>query len=212
MSSSEISPFKSELNKCHDFFSEKARRAGLSTGAACFLAIGALIVITCGCICLTLPGINVISSVILPAVIPGAAALTLSIPFIVLSVKYARAKNAARAVIIEKIIKKIYADIQDNQIPLWQTIKGEPEKDTTKRIAKVSKKHVKYLKDNFLNDSWDKGYQTKLMADLKKEVSKRFTEEDKKGGEGKKANKSVEIFLESFDKVQIEINKIPKKS
>src|ERR1700722_11073834 len=54
---------------------------------ASFLVISSLIVISASCFCLALPGVNVITHVILPGVLPGSVAIALSIPFIIKSVK-----------------------------------------------------------------------------------------------------------------------------
>src|SRR5271156_317876 len=85
-------------------FERKAKLTGCSAAAAAFLLIGALIVITCGCFCLLLQGVNVIHHVILPAVVPGILAIVISIPFILLAVKHSRDMNSLRGQMIDQMI------------------------------------------------------------------------------------------------------------
>lgn len=181
------------LHKHHEVFSEKAKIAGCSTAASSFLLIGALIVITCGCLCLNLSGVNVINQVILPAVVPGVAAILLSIPFIIASVKYAREKNAIRQDIIDTIFKCLREDRQDLA-----------EMDEEEQIA--------YIQKNFLDESWKKEYQSKLIADIKEEVEKHLPEKqsDPKKRNRHQQSQAEEGFLKMLDEVRTRIYETKK--
>ena len=164
---------KAELKTIFEDFEQKAKRAGYSAAAAAFLTIGASIVITCGCLCLMLPGVNVISHVILPAVVPGSFAILASLPFIFFAVKYTGERNEVR----DQMINKMLVHLESYGIP---DIKAENKE-------KAEKQRVKFILHNFLhwikdpnnpnkllkNKSWAVEYQSKILEELKERIGKK---------------------------------------
>jgi hypothetical protein len=159
---------KINLKELHNTFGEKAKLTGCSTLAASFLMIGALIVITCGCLCLMLPGVNAINHVVFPAILPGSLAIVTSIPFILLAVKNSRKKNSIRGQMIHRMIALM--EIYD--------------------IPKLSRKdRVQFLLCNFLNWKqepnlnklqkncyWTDEYQKKILTEIKEKIGKKKQE------------------------------------
>ncbi len=140
-----------ELRAFHEDLDRKVKLTGCCVIAASFLIIGALIVIGCSCLCLTLPGINAINDVILPAVVPSLLAIIVSIPFILLSVQYNRDKNYIREPMIERMI-----NLLDEY--------GIPEQSRKVR--------VKFILNNFLKEHWAKNYRSEILTDIKKRLGK----------------------------------------
>ncbi len=101
MSSRSIGP--TELNTYHGQFSNKSSLATATAVTAAFLVIISLIVLTSSCLCLKLPHINVVNSVILPGVLPAGTGLLICIPLIIMSVKLSREKGTIRKAWIGKI-------------------------------------------------------------------------------------------------------------
>ena len=183
------------LNTLHDEFGRKALFTGCSTAAASFLLIGALIIITCGCLCLMLPGINVVNHVILPAVIPGICAIVLSIPFILMSIRFSTDKNTLR----EQTIEKMITLLDDYEIPEMS-----------------EKNRVRFIIHNLLdwpsdldkpgkvqkNTDWSLDYQKKILGDIK----------EKMGTEKSERNPRQEKIIEALDSALIKIQKKRKNS
>lgn len=144
------------LFELHDTFKKTACRTGCSTAAASFLILGALIVIGGACLCLTLPGVNVVNNVILPGVLPGSGALMLSIPFIVYSVLKSREKNAQRKDLIDWNIMLLSR---------YQVDQMEEEEA------------VSFIKDNFFKPKWAKEYSSKVIGDIKERYPKKKDEQ-----------------------------------
>ncbi len=168
---------KTHLFALHETFNQKARLTGCSTAAASFLILGALIVIGASCLCLTLPGVNVIQHVILPGVFPGSGALLLSLPFIYATVRGSRAKNAARKELIEFSIALIN----------WHQVEDMPK----------TRQKTKFLYKNFIKSRWTKEYSSKLIKDIKE----RYPEEDKQTPRARKS------LLKALDNTLQEIQK-----
>src|SRR5262245_18644647 len=124
-------PQSQELKKLGENFDYKTKLAGCSSAAATFLLIGALIVITCGCLCLMLPGVNVISHVILRAVVPGSLAIVVSIPFILLTVRHRCDQDFFR----KRLITRMVSLLEEYKVP---------EK-------KLKAERVDFILKNFLN-------------------------------------------------------------
>ncbi|MCC5831774.1 MAG: hypothetical protein JJU12_01865 [Chlamydiales bacterium] len=142
---------ENHLFQLHETFKKTACRTGCSTAAASFLIIGALIVIGSACLCLTLPGVNVVSNVIAPGVLPGSGALLLSTKFIVYSVRKSRKKNAQRHAIIDWncMLLKFY------------------QVDQMEEKAAVS-----FIKENLFKPKWSKEYSSKVIGDIKERYPK----------------------------------------
>jgi len=140
------------LFELHDTFKTSACRTGCSTAAASFLMIGALIVIGCACLCLTLPGVNVINNVILPGVLPGTGAIVLSIPFIVYAVRKSREKNVDRKEVIDWNLM-LFNHHQVDQMD--------------------EEEAVDFIKENFFKPKWTKEYSAKILSDIKDRYPKK---------------------------------------
>lgn len=138
---------KKHLFGLHSDFKSKTCYAKYSVAAAAFLIIGALIVIFCSSLCLTLPGVNVVQNVILPGVLPGCGALFLSLPFIFSSIHYSRKKNPIR----KELIKFSLALIS------WHDF-----------TSIDSKKKILFLEENLFDPDWDKEYSRGVISDMKK--------------------------------------------
>lgn len=131
---------------------------------ASFLVISSLIVISGACLCLALPGVNVIQNVILPGVLPGCLGILLSIPFIIRSVKLTKEKTAL---------------FENELYPRFQAILNSALFDEAPR-------QIKYLEDYVLRGGNLRVYQDfwrtiftkaiKEYGEQKKEISKRLDE------------------------------------
>ena len=187
-------PQREALNTLHDDFGHKVLLAGCSTAAASFLLIGALIIITCGCLCLMLPGINVVNHVILPAVVPGLCAIVLSVPLILLAIRSSREKNTLR----EKKIEHMITLLDEHEIPEMSESnrarfiihnlldwRADPDKP-----GKVQK-----------NTHWSIDYQKKILGDIK----------EKMGTEKSERNERQERIVEAIDSALLKIQKKKKK-
>ena len=189
-----LSTEKQELSALHDDFGHKVLLTGCCTAAASFLIIGALIVITCGCLCLMLPGINVVTHIILPAVVPGLCAIVASIPFIILAVRHSRDKNFVR----EQTITRMISLMDTHEIP-----------------EKSEKERVRFILHNLLdwrtnleepdkidkNTDWTIDYQKKILGDIKEMIGK-----DKK-----ERNARQERIAEAIDKALTKLQQKKKK-
>ncbi len=182
---------QSELKMLHEKFGDKVCLTGCTTAAAAFLLIGALIVITCGSLCLLLPGVNVITHIILPAIVPGLAAILASIPIIILTVKQSQEKHKLR----EKIIHSMVDLLENYDVP-----------------QKPAKERVRFILHNLLdwhapegkiekNSFWTMDYQKKIISELK----------EKMGKEKSDRNPRQEKIARSLDKALIKLQK-PKKN
>ncbi len=187
-------PQRDALTTLHDDFGHKVLLTGCSVAAASFLLIGALIIITGGCLCLMLPGINVVNHIILPAVVPGLCAIILSIPLIILAVRLSRDKNAIR----EQKIDQMITLLDEYEIP------NESEKS-----------RVRFILHNLLdwrsdpdkpgkvqkNTHWSIDYQKKILGDIK----------EKMGAEKSERNARQEKIVTAIDSALIKIQKKRKK-
>ena len=161
---------KQELLGLRDKFESKVKVAGCSTLAASFFGAGGIIVIMCSCLCLTLPGVNVINHVILPAVIPGTIVMVTIVPLLIASVIY---HNKEKNRIREKMIRKMINHLHIYKIP-----------EETRKVR------VKFILHNFLewkvhptqphkllrNRLWTVEYQGKLLSELKDTLGKEKTD------------------------------------
>lgn len=151
---------REHLLSLHSDYRAKARMTGCSTAAASFLLIGALIVIGCSGLVLTLPAANPIQHFILPGLIPGASAALLSIPFIVNSVLKRRASTPIRKEAIDFSLQLLF----------WE---DSPYQSLTRTEARG-----KWISKNLLHKrGWPKEYNQKIVTDLKARLDK---EEDKR--------------------------------
>ena len=187
-------PQREALHTLHDAFGHKVLLTGCSVAAATFLLIGALIIITGGCLCLMLPGINVVNHVILPAVVPGLCAILLSIPFILLAIGSSRDKNTIR----EQKIEHMVTLLDEHEIPEMS-----------------EKNRVRFIIHNLLdwradpnkpgkvqkNTSWSIDYQKKILGDIK----------EKMGTEKSERNERQERIVKAIDSALIKIQKKRKK-
>lgn len=142
---------KTELDTAHTRFIRESRIIGCSTGAAAFLLIGALVVIGCSALCLTLPGVNALSDIILPAFVPGGAAFILAIPAIVIAVKKNRKKEALRKDALDQILTLF------DQYGLSKMDKDEGGE---------------FIKRNFTHKDRAKEYDNKVLGELRERFPK----------------------------------------
>ena len=136
----------------HAKFNHQKNINGGTVAGAGFLGTGALIVIFCSCLCLMIPGINVVQAIILPGVLPGCCALVAIIPLIIVAVKASQAKNAIREQVVEKTIE------------LFEKY-GLPERPN-------KKKRVSFVVENFFKELWATEYKLKLVKDITERLGK----------------------------------------
>jgi hypothetical protein len=183
-----------ELKGLHEQFGRKVKLTGCSTAAAAFLLIGALIVIACGCLCCTLPGVNVIVDVILPAIVPAIFAILISIPCMILAVQYARDKKPLR----EQMILRMISHLDDYGVP-----EIEEQKEQVDFILKnilnwpVNPDNPRKL---IKNKDWSDEYQGKILGDIKEIIGK----------EEKERNPRQESIAKAIDKARAKISKKQK--
>lgn len=92
--STEFQEFKTNFQQTKNELEKLNLKVSLSTAAASFLVMGALIVIGCSLCCLALPGINVITQILVPAILPSICAIAIAVPLIIYNVKvYKEHKN-----------------------------------------------------------------------------------------------------------------------
>lgn len=176
---------KSDLEVLHRDFGSKANLTGLSTGAATFLCVGALLIIGCSLLCLQLEGINAMQDLFYPAILPSICAIVLSIPLIVISVINSQKKNELR----EETFEKMGKWVKNNHV-----------------YGRSKNEQIKFVEENFLKDSWSISYRTKLITDFKET----FPKNEKKGSDKSKWTPE-EKFVDHLDKVIEKINKNKKK-
>ena len=182
-----------ELTLLHEKFGREVKITGYSAAAASFLLIGALIVITCGCLCLMLPGVNVVNHVILPAVAPGLIAILISIPLIIASVRRSRDKNILR----KEAINKMTTHLDTYKIP---------EKTRKERVNFILKNMLNWTENPenpsklIKNTEWTDEYQGKILSDLKEIIGK----------EKKSRYPRQEKIAKALDKALVQINKKKK--
>lgn len=185
---------RAELHALHQAYGTATKFTGCSTVAASFILTGSLIVISCGSLCLFLPGVNVITDVVFRAVIPGSLGIMSSLPFILYSVK----SNLEGNRIHKKMIDRMIYLLDEYKIP-----------------EKTRKERVKFILKNFLewqlhpdkegklikNIEWTDYYQNELIKSLKQRIG-----EDKKS-----RNPRQERIARAFDKVLVKIPNASKK-
>ena len=173
------------LKNLHHDFRSKVKITGCSVAAASFLLIGALIVIGCGCLCLMLPGVNVLTQIAYPAIIPSLFAIALSTPLIVSGVVNNQKGNVLRKEMIETMIT--YLD--EYEVPEMRTEIPEetPQKEKKKQIKQEEEKQIKFILKNLLdwtiqeegsdkllkNTYWTDDYQKKILSDIKDRLGKK---------------------------------------
>lgn len=185
-----ISDFeRQELKELNEAFDQKVKLIAYSAAAASFLLIGALIVIGCSCLCLTLPGVNVINDVVLKAIVPSFFAILLSIPLILLAVKYNMDKNFIR----EQKIHKMVLLLDEYKVPEME------RKMRTKFILRnllnwqIDPKNPTKLNKNI---NWTSEYQGKILSDIKEIIGKKEKDQNPR-------QKRVALVL---DKVRAKLN------
>ena len=102
--------------KDHDY-THQVRWIQCTALPAIFLTSISLIAIGCSALCLTLSGINALTDVVLPFMLPGGVGLALSIPLIVLSVVHTQKRKKVRKEWVEQIhehLKTIDSPSADN--------------------------------------------------------------------------------------------------
>lgn len=155
------------LSELHKVCESKGKVAGWSGAAASFLLIGALIVITCSCLCLALPGVNVLTDVIARGVVPGLCGIILSIPFICIAVKNGVEQGRKHRTLIDTMI----SHLDTYQIP---------EKKKKERRANFILHNLLNWKIDeedkgklLKNRIWTKEYQTKILTDINKRIGEK---------------------------------------
>lgn len=148
-----------DIDILREDFNNQARLTGYSAAAATFLLIGALVIITCGSLCTMLPGINVISDIILKAVVPGLLAIIVSIPLILMTVNHARGKRFFRKEMINEMIT--FLDTHD--------VPRMPEKERLKFFL-VNILKWEYKNGRFIRNKDDEEDQKKIIGDIKKKI------------------------------------------
>lgn len=176
---------KTDLSTLDSDFSCKAGLTTLSTAAATFLCVGALLIIGCSLLCLQLEGINAMQDLFYPAILPSLCAIVISIPFIIISVINSQKKNELR----EEIFDKMGNWVEKSRI-----------------LGKSKEDQINYVEENFLNPKWSISYRTKLLTDFKETFPK-----NENKGEDKSKWTEEEIFVDCLDKLIAKINKNKKK-
>ncbi len=161
MSTSHITPRlhtddHEHLFRLYNAFDKKSCLAGLSVAAASFLIIGALIVIGGASLCLTLPGVNAISHIILPAIVPSAGVLLFSIALVYQGAIQKIKQNKER----QKLI--------DYCVALF----------TYHNIMEMEKREkVAFIKE-FFDPNWTREYSSRVVDDIKKRYPSEKETED----------------------------------
>lgn len=83
---------------------------GLYAASATVITLTALTIITCGALCLTLPGVNVLSQVVYPVMCPCGGALFLTIPLIIASIN----RKNWQAVKIDTMLQSVKENFDTN--------------------------------------------------------------------------------------------------
>jgi len=152
----------------HTQFREKTGNASKSTALAVSLLVIALIVIVAGCLCLSLKGVNVIRHVIWPAVVPGVAAILISLPLFIRGSKYYALATPFRKRCLEdtqQVLReethRVFTDPSLAALP-----KKEQEEKQKDMLRKFMEEHIftGYFKKPV---EWDRNYVTKLMPEIK---------------------------------------------
>ncbi len=133
-------------NQLHTHFHSEMSKTARTTTLAAFLAIGGLVVLFCSSLCLKLDGINVMRQVILPAMVPGAIALLLSLPLAACGIRLHRQQSSAWSTLVN----------------FMQT---ELERDGVLKMEKREAKH--YLRTNFFYERENTIHYIRLIDALK---------------------------------------------
>ncbi len=121
-------------------------RIGGAVGSVAMLTTTvALIAIVSASFCLTLPGVNALTQVIYPAIIPASVVLALSIPLIVLAVKSARLQTKNYKALIDRAKELLDEKVQTGE----------------------KKEHIAFIRES-LTRGKELVYNMKFLTDLKK--------------------------------------------
>ena len=93
---------------------EHGQQAACFSASATFITLTALTVIGCAALCLTLPGVNVMSHFVIPVIIPAGTALLASIPCWVLASRASQKQTP----LIEALIQQLKTDLDTNLPPM----------------------------------------------------------------------------------------------
>lgn len=157
-----------EIDILREEFDNQAQLTGYSAAAAAFLLIGALVIITCGSLCTMLPGINVVSDIILKAVVPGLLAIVASIPLILMTITHARGKRFFRKEMINEIITFLNA----HDVP--RMAQKERLKFFLVNVLEWEYKGGRFIK----NKDWNEENQKKIIGEIKKKIGEEKDEEN----------------------------------
>jgi len=182
-----------KLDGFHKDFGKITRHIGCALVPASFLFVGALIVITNSCLCLTLPGINVMTDVVIKGILPASGGILLSIPLIVYGIISRREQNE---------IRTNHATTLLGYINTYDVINLSKDTKPNEQIRFVL---VNFLKWGFQEnpkkwirniDYWTKEYQGKLIAEIKDKLDKSYPKE----GQGR--TEKQKNFLTSLDEAR----------
>lgn len=162
----ELRAMSQELNDQLIYFHRACSELRCPALLASFLVISSLIVISASCVCLALPGVNVITHVILPGVLPGGVAIALSIPFIIKSVKLTKVKTTLFDTQLYPRIKTIFDSAMFDQA------------DKNQKVTFIETYLIRDAQPRVRQDFW-RTVCTKVMkeyTEAKKAIDKRVEE------------------------------------
>ncbi len=162
----------------YDAVTRNARIVTLSIVITSFLIVGAIIVIGSASLCLTLPGINVMTDVLYPGIFPGLLVLAMAFPLSSSSWNYSKRLNKSHKEMIDSVIHLFNL----------RNVPAMKEKDPIKAV----------IMDELLNEDWSKDWRKEGKSKLLKDVEKYYSKD------GENPN---ELIVEVLQKVQEEIMK-----
>lgn len=156
--------------KAHAEFTSLGRKAGLcGAGGALLVALGAIAIFSSSLV-LTLPGVNAMTQVVLPGMLPGGAGMAASIPIFYLAYRFGVLKRAVHADWIPQIKN------------FMQDCKPEAPADLPENKDPV-KEHAKLWAEAFarplFTQPWSIECKKKILTDLMKEYKEKESLESK---------------------------------
>jgi hypothetical protein len=155
------------LQNFHALHWEKVKIGSACSSAAAFLLIGALIVIGCSSLCIMLPGVNVITQIVFPAIIPSSFAIVFSIPLILIAVKSAEDATFIREEMVMDMMMK-YLNKYDVAL-----LKGSMRRDFILRNFFAWPLDPHDDQKVVRNINWTRDYQQKIAMDFKKKIGEK---------------------------------------
>lgn len=173
---------KERLDQLYATFSKSSRKGSCVSAGTSLLVLVALIVIACSSLCLTLPGVNAMTQVILPGIVPGLGALILSIPLIAYSVrKSGEIKRERKALLDWQIQLLVFYFFRSGDL-----------------IAKDDR--PLFIKKNFFVKSMYKEEMMKTVSEIKKRFPVKKDEHGREARQARALNKALDQAIKQIYK------------